>query len=129
MKRLLILAGGLLLAGCAGDTMRDSWPKLKGQPISEAVRRFGYPQSEQSILGDKVYTWTSIQGQVVTTPVASTTIGPAGGAYTTIGYGAAGVDLRCEVKIATDQAGTIKTLQYDGNNGACMQFADAMRRD
>lgn len=120
----------LALGACTSfDAMKDNWPKLKGRPIEEAVRRFGYPQQEQTILGDKVYTWHTTRPYVATVPTPATTVLPGGGSVTTYGSSSAGVTLQCEVKIATDPAGKIKTMQYDGSNAACMPFAEAMRRD
>lgn len=129
---LALVVAAIGVAGCQSsfDTMRAEWPsKLKGKPIQEAVKRFGYPQSEQTILGDKVYTWSTTQSHVSLTPTAATTVGSVPLQATTVSYAATPATLACEVKIATGPDNLIKTLQYDGNNAACQPFADAMRRE
>lgn len=111
--------------------MKEHWPKLKGQPIQEAVARFGYPQSEQTILGMKVYTWSTGGTYLSTTPTTAVTSGTMGAVpftTTTVGYRQTASDVSCEIKIITTPEGIMEKFQYDGNNIACMPYAEAMKK-
>ncbi|MEQ1933852.1 MAG: hypothetical protein ABL962_08235 [Fimbriimonadaceae bacterium] len=87
-----------------------------GRDVREVVARLGYPDSEQLLLGDKVYTWNneSAGSMVFPAPTAGT---PA----TVVPYANS-----CTVKIIADSSGTIKDYDFYGNYGGCERYARAV---
>ena len=100
MKILHVATAAFLCGGCSSfSTIEGTWPRLKGQNISVAIDHFGYPDREQTILADRVFTWR--------------TTAPKDG---------------CVVKIGTAADGTIKRMEYDGSNIGCAFYAEALRK-
>jgi hypothetical protein len=62
MRNLAILAAlailtALALAGCSVGDIKLGTSNFKGQPISAVVTRLGYPEEQETIAGQKTYTW------------------------------------------------------------------------
>ncbi len=60
--RNLAILTALALAGCGGMpnlSMPDTKPRndFKGKPLSAVTSRLGYPDYQQTVSGQKVYTW------------------------------------------------------------------------
>jgi len=56
MRNLVILAA-LSLAGCSVGTLNFGTTNYKGQPLSAAVAKLGWPEEQGTIAGQKTYTW------------------------------------------------------------------------
>jgi hypothetical protein len=62
MRNLAILAAmALALAGCSIGTINAERNNYKGQPLSAVVAKLGTPDYEQTIAGQKLYTWNEGQ--------------------------------------------------------------------
>lgn len=100
MKRFGVITVALCLAACVDSRMREGYHALEGQPIDAAIKKLGYPASEQKIAGDTVYTWTVHMD----------------------------ANMQCALRIGTGDDRIIKNASYDGNNGACAVFSDRLNR-
>ena len=64
MRNLAIVAA-LALAGCSGSLGSTSARNdFRGQPLSAVEAKLGFPHQQQTIAGQKVYTW--FEGQSLT---------------------------------------------------------------
>lgn len=111
MKRLWALAAALLLAGCetSFDVIDKEMPKYIGKPVENLVARLGMPNKEQTIMGRKVYVWSTSFGYIGISTGASTT-------------------LACTLQVTADDAGNVRRYDLSGNNGACEQFSNGLKR-
>ena len=57
MRYLAILAASMALAGCSVGPLNLGTTNYKGQPLSAVVARLGSPEEQQTIAGQKTYTW------------------------------------------------------------------------
>jgi hypothetical protein len=98
-----------LLCGCMSGPAHELHDELMGyvgQNVREVIDRIGYPTSQQQILGDTVYTWSTNPGAVA--------------------IGGAAFSLYCTVQIGITPDGIIKTIHGAGNNGGCARWAGAL---
>ena len=56
MRNLAILAA-LALAGCSVGSLNLGANNYKGQPLSAVIAKLGSPEEQQTIAGQKTYTW------------------------------------------------------------------------
>ena len=56
MRNLAILAA-LALAGCSVGSLNLGTNDYKGQPLSTVIAKLGSPEEQQTIAGQKTYTW------------------------------------------------------------------------
>jgi hypothetical protein len=129
MKKILVLAA-LLVGACAFDTMNAELPKYVGQPVSSLVDRLGYPSGEQSIMGRKVYVWRTDMDYVSTTPVTSTSTGyvnykPV--TLTSTSYVSTPMHLACKIRAVVNPDDRIYSVDYEGNNGACLRYSSRLK--
>jgi hypothetical protein len=107
VKKAFVLLS-CLLAGCVYALgMPEKLQPLKGQNIRVAIERLGYPTEQREVLGDTVYTWS--------------TLGPVVANSFMVGQ------LYCVIEVGTDSAGTIKEAHFHGNAG-CGPYARALSR-
>lgn len=108
----------VLLAGCASQQLEKGLTALKGQPIQRVVKCWGYPAAERSVMGQKLYVWSTrstvylpspITGSVGNSPVNLTADEPLTAA--------------CTVQIAVDTHEAITGFQWEGNEAGCSQFS------
>lgn len=135
MKKAILIALLPLVACTTTESLRTGWERMRGQPIDVAVDKLGVPQSERTIAGRHVYTWTASH----TVPLYDQTVGvttgsanlPAGQAtyssLTTTG-GLVPTNLSCKIDIEVDRENVMRKLYYDGSIGGCSQFAEALNR-
>ena len=62
MRNLAILAA-LALAGCSIGSLNLGTNNFKGQPLSAVIAKLGSPEEQQTIAGQKTYTW--VRGNAV----------------------------------------------------------------
>ena len=138
MNKLVLTLGILVLSACTFQQMDKGLSYLQGQNIETAINYLGYPDNKQKILNDTVYTWGTNYNVSGTTPVTNYHYGSAN-AYNTFGGSAFGTysgtsttyvpttfNYRCTLKIVTDEKGTIINSQYDGNQGGCSDYGQAL---
>ena len=53
----MLATSGLTLAGCSVGALSLGTTSLKGQPLSAAFAKLGSPEEQQTIAGQKTYTW------------------------------------------------------------------------
>ncbi len=128
MKRLILLAI-VASTGCYRMTsfavLDQALPTLEGRPISDVVLYLGYPTSERTMMGKKIYVWSTAYTSV--TPSITTTTGTVAGAPVAVtSSGVRSSNLACEVRAITSNE-VVEGFEYAGNNGACAQFARALQ--
>lgn len=121
----------LLVAGCTSFSVLDEeLPKYKGKPIDSLVAKLGFPNAEQTIMGRKVYVWSTSMSYVSVNPTTSTTTGYVGGrpiTATSTSYTYSDSNLSCTLRAIVDAQGLIERYAYEGNNGACYTYSDRLR--
>lgn len=124
-----------ILTGCASQRLNDGLPHLVGKNIGYAINYLGYPQSEQTIAGKKVYTWgnssTFTTTQTVRTPVSGSVYGLGGGASYS-GYTTSVVpqtyNYQCTIRLIANEKDVIERWEWNGNEGGCSSYSDAVKR-
>jgi hypothetical protein len=99
---------------------------LEGQNISAAVNKLGYPQNQETIMGNTVFTWGSSQDVSLPVTTYSTTTGYVGGTSysgTTANTSYENDNFNCTIQIAVDSGGDIIHTQWSGNIGGCMHYS------
>lgn len=90
-----------LLAGCTSFAkLGPQLAELRGRPLQVAFDRYGIPNREYEVAGQKAYEWTTTGAN----PFNPT--GPMTG---------------CAIRVMAAD-GIIKATNYDGQNGACFAF-------
>lgn len=125
----------LVLAGCASQKLNSGLPRLTGKTLDYAISYLGYPDSEQTIAGKKVYTWghgsSVTMMQTYRTPVSGTAYGAGGGIYYQ-GHQTSVVpqtyNFQCMIRLIADQNGLVERWEWNGNEGGCEHYSGAMSR-
>jgi len=120
--KLILLILALFLAGCATfGQMQRGLNALTGQNIQTAFDVFGYPSGKQEFGNDVVYYWQTSSSGVIPVPMTATTLNNNLGtfpSYSTTTYNQlVPVSYDCLIKLITDETGTIRTWEYEGNYG------------
>ena len=128
MKHLILLAI-VASTGCYSMTsfavLDQALPTFEGRPVSDVVRYLGYPTSERTTMGKKIYVWSTAFTSV--TPSTTTTTGTIAGAPVAVtSTGVRSSNLACEVRAITSNE-VVEGFEYEGNNGACAQIARALQ--
>lgn len=103
---------------------------LEGENISKAIEVLGYPDQQQTIGTDTVYTWSRGFQSSYTVPQTSTTTGYVGNTpvYGTTTYNSVQTsNHHCLIKIGTDNKGIIKKTEAEGTVGGCMSYAERLK--
>lgn len=136
MKKIMMAAAVLAMTGCAswGD-MKAGLDGLLDRPISAAIDRIGYPSSEQTIAGRKIYRWGASSQSAMYMPSTTTTTGSVGTGLgyrpfsaTTTGGTYIPVSYNCEIVMEVDANDIIKRYQYNGNLGGCEPYINALKK-
>lgn len=126
MKKVLILIA-LVLAGCA-DAKNDFdslLPNYRGRPVEAVFARWGQPQQVLSGNLGPVYVWT---GSMQYQPIApQTTTGYIGTTPFVVNAPAPAETLSCRVEAHADRQNRLSGFRWDGNNGACQEWAAKLR--
>lgn len=123
MKKILLVIGIILLAGCQTSAQFErnmiTW---KGQSVNSLIQQFGYPAGElTSPDGNRVYVYSNsgsfIVPQTTTYNTNANLIGNSlystTNAYTTGGYA---VQFECTVYFEFDKNKIITNVSWRGNN-------------
>ncbi|SHM40746.1 hypothetical protein [Bradyrhizobium lablabi] len=99
----LLAMAAILLAGCFQSvlTVRDEMNALKGKPINVAIAKLGIPTNEQTIAGQKVYTWET-------------------------GTIAGGDQYRCRIRVVM-AGNVIGSYEGEGDAGSCEEYAQKLK--
>lgn len=135
MRFVIALLMCVLLSGCASARLNDGLPHLVGKKIDYAIGYLGYPQSEQTIAGKKVYTWghsnTFTTMQTVSTPVSGNVHGLGGSAYYS-GYATSVVpqtyNYQCAIRLIANSDNIVERWEWNGNEGGCSSYSAAAKR-
>ena len=133
MRGFAIVLALVALSGCVMSfTVLDAeLPKYYGRHIDTLVARIGYPNSEQMLMGRKVYVWTTSMQHVSVTPTTSTSSGYVGTMPVTItgtNYQTNVIQLSCTIRVFVDDANIIQFADYGGNNGACYTYSEPLEK-
>lgn len=137
MKKISVAVLSILtISGCATwGQMNEGLQGLLGQPIDVAVNKIGYPTSEQTIAGRKLYRWGSSSQQVAYMPTTTSTTGSFGVgtgftpySATTTGGTFVPVNYNCQITLEVDAKQIIQRYQADGNLGGCEPYIKALKK-
>ncbi len=123
VARFVVVA---LLCGCATQQLNTGLQTLVGQNIQTAISHLGYPDGQRIVMGDTIYVWSTNRNVVMPLNTTSTTTGAVGGTPyygTTSSMQMVPMAFQCTVQIATTSDGTIKSFQWEGNQGGCQRYA------
>jgi len=135
-KSVLILAmmAGFLSA-CAFEHMDKGLAALRGRDLKTAIGYLGYPDNQQEIAGNKVYTWGRSYTATTVTPVTTYGSGsffgmngPTNYTGSTVSYVPQTGTYSCVLKIITNKDDMIIDSQYDGDLGGCGKYGDALNK-
>jgi hypothetical protein len=93
-----ILVMALMLTGCATTRLHRDMTAMQGRNIDEVVKCYGYPVNERSVMGRKLYTWSTASGGARPGEV-------------------------CTLEFAVDEKGSILSSQFLGTDASCDGFA------
>ena len=148
LKRSAAIAFALLLTGCAVQTfptmgvLREGLAAMVGAPVEILVEQIGYPDSDVSVGGRKVYTWdyrraftylepeTICHERVVERSVANRPRAPVRRKVVkecSTRQVERTVLHQCAIKVEADEAENIIGFSFDGNADGCEHFAVAFR--
>jgi len=129
-KKIVATICLVLVAGCATQQLDTGLKGLIGRPVSEAVGRLGYPDSQREMMGDKLYVWSTSHTAVMPIMNTSTTTGNVGGMPVygqTTGMTMVPMNANCLIQVAVTENGIIKSYQWRGNEMGCKMYARAFR--
>lgn len=132
MKHVALLATLLLtLTACAGGQQQfvQGAPLLVGKNINQLVAVLGTPDSEQTIMGKKVYEWHNTAYGPGRGPVIGSSVFTGYGHRhsgigigTTFGDAPTTVAYDCALKVVTARNGKITESGYRGAASGCAKF-------
>lgn len=121
------------LSGCAFEKMQQALPYLEGKPIDAAVRYLGVPDGQIELKHGLVYVWNRRESGTYLIPVTSVTTYPvyrAGVLNHSTAYATSHVPqsyvYSCSIKAFTNTKKIIEAFDYEGSEGGCEGFIDAM---
>ncbi len=126
MKRIVtLLLCGLLLAGCG--LLSKQLDEAKGKHIDFLVAKWGLPDGERTILGKKVYFWTSSGTMSFVVPQTQQTTGLVGTTpfyATTTSYSSESVGKECLIQVVVDGNDVVTNYKFRGNLAGCGDFIE-----
>lgn len=130
-KIFALLLGTFFLTACvmSFDTFAEAWPYLKGKNIQVAIDHLGIPDNKYSIDANDIYVWSTESSYTSFSPTTTNSSGTVGGVPfngTATSYAPHTSNLSCVIKIKTMKK-IIQTMEFDGNNGACLQYSERLR--
>ncbi len=135
------IAFALLLTGCAVQTfptmgvLREGLSSMVGAPVEILVEQIGYPDSDVSVGGRKVYTWDHRKAFTYLAPETicrdEIVFHPRGRREVRRVCETHQVEKtvlhHCTIKVEADEAEEIIGFSFDGNADGCERFAAAFR--
>ena len=107
------------IGGCAFNQIERGLTTLHGENIKTAYQYLGYPDNQQKISGENVYTWGTNFVTNSTTPV-----------FTSLGafHVPTTHHNQCSIKIITNKKDIITNSQYFGNLAGCQRYGTALQK-
>ena len=141
LERSVAIAFALLLTGCAVQTfptmgvLREGLAGMVGAPVEALVERMGYPESDVSVGGRKVYTWDHRKAFTYLVPETvcrdEVVFHPRGRREVRRVCETHQVERtvlhHCTIKVEADEAEEITGYSFDGNADGCEHFAVVFR--
>lgn len=148
LKRSVAIVFALLLTGCAVQTfptmgvLREGLSSMMGAPVDTLVEKIGYPESDVTVGGRKVYTWDHRKAFTYLVPETicrervvehSTPNRPRAPVRRKVVKECSTVQMEktvlhhCTIKVETDVAEIITGFTFDGNADGCERFAVVFR--
>lgn len=141
LKRSVAIAFALLLTGCVVQTfptmgvLREGLAGMVGAPVEALVERIGYPESDVSVGGWKVYTWDHRKAFTYLVPETvcrdEVVFHPRGRREVRRVCETHQVEKtvlhHCTIKVEADEAEEITGYSFDGNADGCEYFAVVFR--
>ncbi len=131
LKTIALISLGAVSGCVTMDSAKPAMEALKGQPLSAAIAKLGYPDSQMSIAGKKVYTWNNHDSGSYTLPTYNTATTYVNGQpiYSTVqGSRTTSYDYECKLKIIASQSDIIENFEWDGDIGGCEAFAMRLQK-
>jgi hypothetical protein len=118
----------LLLAteGCAGTSAeKNPLAGFAGQPVTGLVAKLGLPDDEKTIRGTEFYIWSTshLEGSEYEVSVPH---GDTGHKNPTLIINSPDSQYQCTIKVAVDDNGIIRTIDWTGNFDRCQGYMDAL---
>lgn len=132
MKKLITTISTLIaLAGCSTtEDLQAGLGELKGKPYQAAFAKLGFPDSEKTIAGHKVYGWSTQNSGSYSVPQFNTATSYVNGQAIYTNYQTSkqvSYDYYCTVEVIVDASGIIAHTKFDGNIGGCETFAQRVK--
>lgn len=116
----------LILSGCANRILTKHLNQMVGQNISVLVDRWGYPDTERTIMGHKIYIWGDSSQSMIYLPQTSYTTAYVGNvpiqSATTSGSFVPMTE-SCIIQVTVDSSDDIISWQFRGNQAGCAPYA------
>jgi hypothetical protein len=123
----LLLATGRCVAASAEGKNKNLNPfaGFAGQSISGLVAKLGLPNVEKTIPGTEFYIWSTsdLEGSEYEVSVPE---GDTGYKNPTLIIKSPDSEYQCTIKVAVDDNGVIRTIDWTGNFGACQGYMYAL---
>ena len=141
LKCSIAIVFALYLTGCAVQTfptlgvLREGLGGMVGAPLDALVQRIGYPESDVTLGGRKVYTWDHRKAFTYTVPETicrdEVVFYPRGRKEVVRVCETHQVERtvlhHCTIKVEADEAEIITGYSFDGNADGCEHFAVVFR--
>lgn len=125
---VIVIATVFVSAGCSllstFDDIEAGLVDLKGQPITAAIEKIGYPDGSSEIAGRKVYVWSTDRN--VTNMRSYPSYSPSG--TMTPVYMTSNSNYWCKISVITDDTDVIVDHDFEGNIGGCERYAKMFNR-
>jgi len=117
----------MALSGCVtSGSISRNLSAYKGRPVTDVIARYGVPNSERTVAGIKVYTWSSRHTEVLPTYSTAQTTGYAGGQSfqaTTGQWGTESFSAECEMTMQVDEHEVVTDYNFSGNMAGCSRYS------
>ena len=125
----------ILLSACAADPIGPGLQALQGRSIQTAIEYLGYPDNQQEIVGDTVYSWVDEGIYTDTYPITGTDYGRfevdgRRGTYENRRqtYISEVNSYRCTIRAVTTEQDIIKHTEAKSVGQGCYRYRGAFRR-
>lgn len=125
-KATLAILLVLLFTACGYNTNKDYLETFQYGHIDNVVDCIGLPDAEQTIMGKKVYIWsTNFNQSFPITTYGQTTTNIGINAYTS-NTSVISQNLSCKLKIIVNSKDIITDYEWDGNIGGCRKYDEPL---
>lgn len=122
IKALALLSLGVVSGCVTMESAKPAMDALKGQPVSAAIAKLGYPDGQMSIAGKNVYVWNNQDSGSYTMPTYNTATTWVNGTpvYTTIqGSRTTSYDYQCKLRVIASKSDIVEGFEWEGDLEGC----------